>query len=94
MVLFNLRIKLKGVCYKSEQADFCCLGEAADLCFSYLEYPLQAIDILKEAVPKFELPPDLDCTITADGWCERNGNGYATCTTLSTIDCKLGDLMK
>lgn len=93
MVLFNLRIKLKGISYKSEQADFCCLGEYADLVFGYLEYPLQAIDILKEAVPKFELSPDLDCTVTADGWSER-ADGYTTCTNLSTIDCKLGDLMK
>ena len=93
MVLFNLRIKLKGVAYKSEQADFCCLGESADLYFAYLEYPLQAIDILKEAVPNFELPPDLDCIITTDGWSERI-DGYTTCTNLSTIECKLGDLMK
>lgn len=93
MVLFNLRIKLKGVGYKDERAEFCCLGENADLYFCYLEYPLQAIDILKEALPKFELPPDLDCTITADGWSERV-DGYTTCTTLSTLDCKLGDLLK
>lgn len=93
MVLFNLRIKLKGVGYKDERENFCCLGEYADLVFGYLEYPLQAIDILKEALPKFDLPLDLDCTITADGWSERV-DGYPTCTNLSTIDCKLGDLMK
>lgn len=93
MVLFTLRIKLKGIEYKDERADFCCLGEYADVVFGYLEYPLQAIDILKEAVPKFELPPDLDCTITADGWSERI-DGSATCTNLSIINCKLGDLTK